>query len=497
MALMADGLRGSERKLRYIIIGAGMAGLLAGIKLKEAGETDFVIFEKGNAIGGTWRDNRYPGLACDTPAHSYTYSFAPYPDWKANYSAGPDIRGYFEKVAADYGMMDYVRLNSEVTGCRFDEARSIWRVTLADGETREADVVIAASGVLHHPNIPHFDGIETFKGKWFHSARWDDTAVVDGTRVAVIGSGSTGVQIASALSERSAKLVHLQRSPQWILPTEYFQYTDEQREEFRRNPDLIEAIRNSNEYWDLIHNWTAAIIDSDSDAMHQIEEACRLNLENSVKDPVLREKLRPNYRAACKRLVISWNYYDAVQKPNVVVETGAIDRIEPDGVRMKDGTLHEVDVLVLATGFKADSFIRPAVVTGRGGVSLDALWSKRPTAYYAVTIPGMPNFFMLNGPTGPVGNFPLIDIAEREWGYIEQFLDKLRSGEARTVEPTSEAHAAYEERRLEASKRTIFASGCKSWYLDSEGIPTTWPWGYETFGDVMRNPRFEDYHFAA
>lgn len=484
------------KRLRYIIIGAGMAGILAGIKLKEAGDADFVIFEKGGSVGGTWRDNRYPGLTCDTPAHSYTYSFAPYPDWKANYSNGPDIRAYFEKVAADFGINDCTRFNTEVTGAEFDEERSVWRVSTDDGQVHEADVVIAASGVLHHPNIPHFPGIETFEGKWFHSARWDDSAVVDGARVAVIGSGSTGVQIVTALSDRSATVVHLQRSPQWILPTEYFEYSDDQREEFRRNPQAIEAVRNSKEYWELIYNFTAAIIDADSDAIHHIEEACRLNLEN-IKDPALREKLRPDYRAACKRLIISWNYYDAVQKPSVVIETGGIERIEPEGVRMKDGTLHEVDVLVLATGFKADSFIRPAIVRGRGGISLDEIWSKRPTAYYAVTVPDLPNFFMLNGPTGPVGNFPLIDIAERQWGYIEQFLAKLRSGEAMTVEPTREAHAAYEARRIEAAKNTIFASGCKSWYLDSEGIPGTWPWSYEAFVDAMRYPRFEDYRLVA
>lgn len=485
------------KRLRYIVIGAGMAGILAGIKLKEAGDCDFVIFEKGGSVGGTWRDNRYPGLACDTPSHCYTYTFAPYPEWSGNYAGGPEIRTYFEKVARDYGLGEFIRFNCEVTGAEFDEERSVWRVTVGDGEIHEADVLIAASGVLHHPNIPHFEGIETFKGKWFHSARWDDSAQLDGARVGVIGSGSTGVQIVSALSSRSAKVVHLQRSPQWILPTDYFQYSDEQRAAFRDDPQAIEAVRNSKEYWDLIYNFTSAIVDADSDAIHQIEEACRLNLENSVKDPDLRERLRPDYRAACKRLIISWSYYDAVQQPNVVIDTGSIERIEPNGVRMKDGTLHEVDVLVLATGFKADSFIRPAIVRGRGGVTLDDIWSKRPTAYYAVTVPAMPNFFMLNGPTGPVGNFPLIDIAERQWGYIEQFLAKLRSGEVRTVEPTREAHAAYEERRVAAAKGTIFASGCKSWYLDSEGVPGTWPWGYQAFGDAMCNPRFEDYRLVA
>ena len=483
--------------LRYVIIGAGMAGLMAAIRLQQDGETNVVVFEKAGAVGGTWRDNRYPGLTCDTPSHSYTYSFAPYPEWKANYASGPEIRAYFEKVAADFGIMDCVRLNSEVTSCTFDEATSTWRVGLKNGEQYEADVVIAASGVLHHPNIPTFPGLETFKGKAFHSAQWDDSAVLDGTRVGVIGCGSTGVQIVTALSARSAKVVHFQRSPQWILPAEYIEFSEARREALRNDRKLLEAARDDPQYWELIYNFTTAITDADGPGIKAIEEACRVNLEESIRDPVLREKLRPNYRAACKRIIISWNYYDAVQKPNVEVEIGAIEAIEPDGVRMRDGTLHALDVLVLATGFKADQFIRPAKVTGRGGLTLDELWEVRPSAYYAVTLPGFPNFFMLNGPTGPVGNFPLIDIAERQWNYIEQFLAKLRSGEARTVEPTREAHAAYEERRIAAAKHTIFGSGCASWYLDKTGVPSTWPWTYQDFADAMNEPRFEDFRFAA
>ena len=231
--------------------------------------------------------------------------------------------------------------------------------------------------------------------------------------------------------------------------------------------------------------------------MAEIEELCRQHLEDSIKDPVLREKLRPNYRAACKRLIYSWCYYDHVQKPNVYVETGSIDRVEPDGVRMKDGTFHPLDVLVLATGFHADRFIRPASVIGRGGKTLDEAWAVRPTAYYAMALPEFPNFFLLNGPTGPVGNFSLIDIAEAQWGYITQLIDRLKEGNARAVEPTTDAMADYEERRIAAAKKTIFGSGCTSWYLDDTGVPASWPWSYQNFVDSMAKPNFEDYRFAA
>jgi cation diffusion facilitator CzcD-associated flavoprotein CzcO len=231
--------------------------------------------------------------------------------------------------------------------------------------------------------------------------------------------------------------------------------------------------------------------------MKAIEDYCLQNLENSVRDPVLKEKLRPNYRAACKRLIYSWSYYDAVQTPAVSVETGRIAAVEPGGVRMADGTFHALDTLVLATGFQADRFIRPAGVTGVDGLTLDAFWARRPTAHYAVTLPGFPNFFMLNGPTGPVGNFSLIDIAERQWEYIDQLVDVLRRGEGRAVAPTTAAHADYEERRIAAAKTTIFGSGCSSWYLDAEGVPASWPWSYDAFDDAMRQPKFEEYAVIA
>ncbi len=493
---MNTDLAGGERRLRYVVVGAGMAGILAAIKLKERGETEVVVYEKGHTVGGTWRENRYPGLTCDVPAHAYTYSFAPNPDWSAFYAGGPEIQAYFEKVVDDYGIAPLIQTNSEVLECRWDDAARRWQVKLADGRSDSADVLIAASGVLHHPNVARIPGLESFAGKAFHSARWDDTAEVDGKRVGVIGCGSTGVQIVTALQKRSAQVVHFQRSPQWIMPVEQFEYSEDDRAAFRADPKLIDEMRYGEQYWSGIYRFNRALVEPEGKDMHEIEELCRQNLENTVRDPVLREKLRPNYRAACKRLIYSWNYYDAVQQPNVVVEVGAIERIEPTGIRMKDGGFHELDVIVLATGFQVDRFIRPTVVTGRGGVSLDDKWEVRPSAYYAVTIPDMPNFFMLNGPTGPVGNFSLIDIAERQWDYIEQLLRYLREGDAAEVTPKAEAMQDYDVRRIAAAKTTIFASGCTSWYLDAEGVPISWPWSYQAFSDEMDKPRFEDYEFA-
>lgn len=484
------------RKLRHAIVGAGMAGLLAAIKLAEKGE-EFTVFEKADRLGGTWRENRYPGLTCDVPAHAYTYSFEPHAEWRAYYADGAEIQAYFEGVADKYGLRPHIRFGCEVTALDWDEAARQWTVTLGDGERAAFDVAIVASGVLHHPKLPEIEGLDSFAGPAFHTARWDDAAPIDGARVGLIGCGSTGVQIVTAISSRVERLVHFQRSPQWIMPVQQFAYTEADRAAFRNDPALIDAIRYSDEYLGSVRRFTDAITAVDGPEMAAIEQFCRDNLENSVRDPELREKLRPDYRAACKRLVYSWSYYEHVQNPAVHVETGRIARIEPAGVRMTDGTFHPLDTLVLATGFHADRFIRPARVRGVGGRTLDAVWEKRPTAHYAIAVPGFPNLFMLNGPTGPVGNFSLIDIAERQWDYIDQLLDLLRAGRAETIAPTQAAHDAYEERRIAAAKTTIFGSGCSSWYLDAEGVPASWPWSYDAFAEAMRRPRLEDFAVAA
>ena len=482
------------KKLRFIIIGAGMAGMLAGIRLKERGDRDFTIYEKGDSVGGTWRENHYPGLACDTPAHSYTYSFATNPEWSAFYAPGPEIRAYFEGVADKYDLKKQIEFNSEIALCRFVDGR--WRITTADGREDVADVVIAATGVLHHPNVPDMPGLKDFAGPVFHSARWDYSVSLEGKRVGVIGNGSTGVQIVSAVSKIAGNLTHFLRSPQWIMPCPDFKYSEEDKAAFRDDPAKIEEVRNGPEAAARRARFTAAIIDMDSPELEEIQTICERNLEESVRDPELREKLRPDYRAACKRMVFSAHYYDAVQRPNVDVAPGAIGRVEANGIRMKDGSFHELDVIALATGFMVDQFVRPMVIEGQGGQSLDALWQEHPRAYYAVTVPDFPNFFLLNGPTGPVGNFTLIDIAEAQWDYADQLIDLIREGECSTVAPTMAALENYEARRTEAAKRTVFASGCSSWYLDKDGVPQVWPWSYDYFREVMAKPDLRDYELT-
>jgi cation diffusion facilitator CzcD-associated flavoprotein CzcO len=480
----------ANEDIRFAVIGAGMAGVLSGIELKEAGYTDFTIYEKGDSVGGTWRENTYPGLGCDVPSHLYSYSFALNPGWSHRYSPGGEIHEYFQRVSKDHGLAPHLRFGDEVTRCEFRDGR--WQIETASGHRDAVDIVIAATGVLHHPKIPHFEGIESFEGTAFHSARWDHDAPIDGQRIGVIGTGSTAVQITGAVAPRAAHYSLFQRTAQWIMPQENPPYSEEERAAYREDPKLLETVHHDLSRL-FAEGFATGLIDMNSPSMQAIQVACTENLETSVRDPELRERLRPDYKAACKRLVISSNFYDAIQLPNARLVTSGIERIEPKGVRTADGRLHELDVLVLATGFQVDRFMRPIEVVGRGGLRLDEFWEKRPLAYLSISIPDFPNLFMLNGPNGPVGNFSLIEIAEIQFAYVMQLIDLYRDGRAREISASHEATLALEEERVEAARSTIWMSGCRSWYLDDRGVPATWPWTFDRFREEMAKPKLANY----
>jgi cation diffusion facilitator CzcD-associated flavoprotein CzcO len=482
--------RVGTRNLSFAIIGAGMSGILSGIKLKEAGYHDIRIYEKADRLGGTWRENTYPGIACDVPSHFYSYSFEPNPDWSQTFSPGPEIRAYFEGVARRHGIEELIRYGQEISRCEFGDGR--WHIATATGESDVVDVVIAATGVLHHPNNPDIDGLEDFEGASFHSARWDHRVPLAGRRVGVIGTGSSAVQITSAVVDEVEKLSLFQRTAQWIMPQENAAYSEADRQVFRQHPEKIQELRD-NLANAFTQGFSNAVVDADSPQMAAIEKLCLENLESSVSDPVLREKLRPGYRAACKRLVLSPDFYQAIQKPNAELVTEGIEWVEGGGVRTSDGRLHELDVLVLATGFRADRFMRPMDVVGRGGVKLDELWAERPVAYLSISIPGIPNFFMLNGPNGPVGNFSLIEVAELQLAYILQLVEHIRSGRCRAIGASPAATEQFDADRTKAAAKTVWTTGCRSWYLDDRGIPAVWPWTFDRFREEMEQPRLEAY----
>ena len=472
------------------MIGAGMAGIASVIKLRDAGHHDVVVYEKADRLGGTWRENTYPGVACDVPSHLYSYSFAPNPEWSHVFSPGSEIQAYFERVARDHDVMRHVHFGVEVTRLSFDGGR--WHVELADGGRDVADVVIAATGVLHHPRYPDIDGLDSFAGSCFHSARWDHDVPLEGKRLGLVGTGSTAVQITSAIVDVVDELRLFQRTAQWILPMTNDPIAEEERQRYREEPAAMQALREGLARG-FAENFADVVVDAESPRLQMIEELCRANLEDNVRDEDLRERLRPDYRAACKRLIVSADFYDAIQRPHAHLVTERIQCVEPQGIRTADGELHELDVLVLATGFRVDRFLRPIEVVGRDGVSLEDVWDQRPSAYLSVSIPDFPNLFLLNGPNGPVGNFSLIDVAELQLGYILQLVELLEDGRAAEISARHEAAEQFEADRVEAAKRTVWVTGCRSWYLDDRGVPAAWPWPMTRFREEMTSPRLEDY----
>ena len=484
----------TNKNTRIAIIGGGMAGILAAIKLQKAGFDNFVIYEKALSLGGTWRENTYPGISCDVPSHSYCYEFEPNPDWSSACSPGAEILDYFQRVADKYGVTDKVVFGAKVSSLVFSDGH--WQLKCENGSSDRADFVVAATGVLHHPFVPDLPGLETFAGVSFHSARWDHSIPLQDKRVGVIGSGSSAIQIVGALAGNVANLSQFQRTPQWILPRPNPLYTEAEKQDFREHPELMQEIREQQKQI-FEHGFSSAVVGENPEALEKIAAMTLQNLEASVQDPVLREKLRPAYKAACKRLIISDNYYEAIQKPATTLVTEPIETITPEGIRTTDGRLYELDVLVLATGFQVDRFLRPMNVTGDNGLALETAWADRPSAYLSVMTPGFPNLFMLNGPNGPVGNFSLIDVADIQLDYFLQLLRLVSKRKERQISVTHAAAERFESERVEATANTVWVSGCNSWYLDDRGVPAAWPWTMARFRQMLAEPDLKDFELVS
>jgi cation diffusion facilitator CzcD-associated flavoprotein CzcO len=480
----------SKQSMRIIVVGAGMSGILCGIRLRQQGIHDFTIYEKGSRAGGTWRENTYPGLACDIPSHVYAYSFEPNPDWSHQFSPGPEILDYMERTADKYGVTESIRFGEEVTHCEYDGNR--WHVQTKSGIRDQADVVLMATGVLHHPHYPDISGTEEFGGEIFHSARWNHDFDWRGKRIGVIGTGSTAVQIVGAIVDEAEHVDLFQRTAQWVMPQDNPEFSPAERAGFRAHPERMKKLYD--ELSDLFgRTFANAVIDADSDELKVIEEKCLANLENNVHDPDLRRRLRPDYRATCKRLVISGEFYDAIQRPNAELVDSGIARIEDRGIRTKDEKLHELDCIVLATGFEAHQFMRPMQVVGRNGITLDDVWKRNTPAYRSVSMPEFPNLFMLIGPNSPVGNFSLVEVAELQLSFVLQLIDHAIQENCGEIEASQSATDEFNARLVEATKGTIWVTGCRSWYLNDDGIPAAWPWTLQQFREEMHSPNFADF----
>jgi len=464
-----------------LVIGAGFGGLAMAIALRRAGERDVLLLEKGADVGGVWRDNTYPGAACDVPSHLYSFSFEPNPHWSRTYSPQAEILDYLRHCADKYAVRDAVRFGCEVGGAAFDEARALWRVEWRDEQGRahaaHARVLVSAVGLLSRPAVPRLPGLETFRGPVFHSARWRHDVPLKDRRVAVIGTGASAIQFVPEIAREAARLTVFQRTPAWILPRPDRAYTDRERRRFARWPWLMAAHRafiyaahDSRALGFTRLRWLMAIVGG---------LPARRLLRKQVPDAALRDRLTPRYPVGCKRILISNDWLPTLSRPHVELVTDAIEAVTPAGVRVAGGREIAADAIVLGTGFAASEFLAPMTIRGRGGVSLNDAWARGAQAWLGITVPGFPNFFMIYGPNTNLGHNSIVFMLESQVAHVMRCLRRLREEGGRTIEVAAPPFERWNATLQRRSQGTIFA-GCTSWYVDANGRHTVnWP-GFTT-----------------
>lgn len=480
------------RDPRVIIIGAGVAGIATAVTFKKAGFENFTILEKGSDVGGVWHWNHYPGLTCDVPSNIYQFSFAPKPDWKRVFATGPEIQQYHRDVVERFGLEAHLRLDTEVASTIFNGAT--WSVTTAAGEEFEADFVVAATGVLHHPSTPNIPGLDTFQGDVVHTARWDDSLETSGKRIGVIGTGSTGVQVFSALQKDASHIYQFARSPQWVL------WAPMNLPQPRLLSMALTNVPKANEVlYDVLLRGSAILADIVTKPTWRrklAQDFARLSLKAQVRDGSLRRDLTPDYQPLCKRQVLSGSYYRALKAGNAELVTADITEVTPTGIRTSDGREHPLDVIVMATGFKAHNYMRPMDLRGRDGLTVDEAWTKGPRAYRMTAIPGFPNLFTVLGPNSPTGSISLQYSAELTARYIVQWLERFRDGELDTVEVTDGATTRFNDQVADAMGPTVWNTGCNSWYFNEAGGIDLWPFDRKTMTAMLSTPDERDFYVS-
>ncbi|MFA6574928.1 MAG: NAD(P)/FAD-dependent oxidoreductase [Nocardioides sp.] len=460
---------------RVVIIGAGFGGLGAARALKQQGITDITVLERADNVGGVWRDNTYPGAACDVPSPLYSWSWAINPAWGRRYSPQPEILDYIRDAAAREGLLDLVQTGVEVTGLTYDDAARLWHVTTASGTTYDAEVVVTAVGQLSNPVIPDLPGADTFAGPAFHSAQWRHDVDLAGKRVAVIGTGASAIQFVPGIADEVAAITIFQRSAPYVLPKPDQEYRPRHHRAFARLPWLLGAERRSVFHLTELYN---RALGGDSRVtkplIAALRTAWRLTLRRQVHDPELRRKLVPDYPIGCKRLLFSNDWYPALNRDHVDVVTERVSAIEPGGVRTADGRLHEADVLIWGTGFAATEFLAAITVTGAGGADLHQLWHDGARAHLGVSVPGFPNLFCIYGPNTNLGGSSIIAMMEAQAGYIAQVTRRIADGGAHAVAVRPEVADAYDKEMQSRLSTSAWAS-CNSWYVDGSRITTNWP----------------------
>ena len=478
----------------FLIIGAGFAGLCMGHHLKQVGLDRFRIVEKASDLGGTWRDNHYPGAACDVQSHLYSFSFHPKPDWSRFYAGWAEIKAYMDDCARAFGLLPHLQFNTEVTGMVWQEDRQLWRVRLGDRGHVDTRYVILATGPLHHPNIPALPGLDTFKGPVVHTARWDDSLPLAGKRVAVIGTGASAIQLVPELAKTVGHLHVLQRTPAWVVPRPDRPYSEQEKRRFARYP-LLRKLHRARLYWQN----EARFIPMHHPAISGVlAAAVKYRIRRAVKDPETARKLSPDYAIGCKRVLLSNDWFPTFNRPNVSLHTDGIDRIEADAIMLRNGTRLPVDVVVMATGFVVDprKYLRNVDIVGRHGCELKSVWADIPHAYKGITVPDFPNLFQMTGPNTGLGHSSIIFMIECQARYI---LSAIQAGRARrlpVIEVRADVEADYNRQIQKKLARRVWASGCSSWYLDDKGRNfTLWPDTTTAYYLATRKVRLSDYHW--
>jgi cation diffusion facilitator CzcD-associated flavoprotein CzcO len=456
-----------------VIVGSGFAGICMAVKLKEAGYHDFVILEKAGELGGTWRDNTYPGCACDVPSHMYSYSYELNPDWSRMFAPREEIQDYLRACAAKYGITPHLRYGKDVVALEYDDGRRDWTVTTQDGEVLRTNAVVSGIGALHIPKFPEIVGRESFAGPAFHSAEWDHSADLTGKRVAVIGTGASAVQFIPQLAPAARHLTVFQRTPPWIHPKPDFAFSPAARR-LLRLPGAARTLRGGI-YWALESRALGFAVDPRLMKGH--ERLALRHLEAQVPDPVLRRALTPDYVIGCKRILISSDYYPALTRPNVSLVTEAITEIRERSIVDAAGVEHEADAIVYGTGFKVVDALTDRHITGRDGLSVQDAWKGGVEAYHGITASGFPNLFFLLGPNTGLGHNSVVFMIESQVRYVIECLRLLSRTGARALDVRPRAQRGYNDRlRARLDPLVWSAGGCRSWYLDEHGVNRTlWP----------------------
>ena len=484
------------------IIGSGVGGMCMAMQLLRHGKNNFTILEKADDIGGTWRDNEYPGCACDVPSHFYSYSFETRGHWSRVFPPREEIHAYLSELADKYRLRKKTRFNAELESAAFDKKTQKWTLTLVNGETLESDIVVTALGQLNRPKVPEFKGANSFKGRIFHSAQWQHDAPIDGKKVAVIGNGPSAAQFIPEVAKTAGELTVFQRSPCHVVPR-----NDEEYSRFAKFFFNIPAFRKMYRgllYWAIEKNFTVfnevknarfliKLFNLPGDLTKIVDD----HFEEQVQDEALKKILKPDYAVGCKRVVISDDYYPALQRDNVRVETAAIDAITAKGIKTADGKEHAFDTIIYGTGFASTDFLAPLDVKGTNGVDLNSAWKDGAEAYLGITMPDFPNFFMLYGPNTNLGHNSIIYMIECQVTYILDCLDKLAQNDAASMNLKQSAMAEFADFLKARMDTSVFVRECNSWYKNDSGkVTNNWPEFTYVYQEATKQAKDDDYEFV-